>query len=366
MENLSIILNTLSLQSNISLNKHLLSELKDLNAVAYLSFLIDIFQTAVDNNTIAIMDEDIYFECSRQHIESQLYLSPHLQRKCEEILINNKLIVIKKLDMPARSYYSINFDEIALKLSVHRCRQNFSQQEIKIFNNKRLKNLTTTNDENVENNFDNTQIIENSAVTKSNETKVINNPPFRFVGLENNINLKNNISINNNILNNNYTNIKEEEEEEEKKKEKNILKKEKRKITQQLVFFGLPTNKKNEKKVVVPDNENFYIFWEMYDKKYDYQKCIKLYAGLSKKDKHAIYDYLPNYIKSTPNKLYRKHPANFLSQRTWENEIILKTNNDTQPMVLNEIDIRELSKTKIIDNSPIILEDDDIEYTTDL
>ena len=66
----------------------------------------------------------------------------------------------------------------------------------------------------------------------------------------------------------------------------------------------------------------FIDFWILYNYKVDKKKCVpkwnRLKAGVQKK----IIDYLPGYIKSTPDKLFRKHPATFLNNESWENEII--------------------------------------------
>jgi len=79
--------------------------------------------------------------------------------------------------------------------------------------------------------------------------------------------------------------------------------------------------------VNVNDNGNgninvFDFFWNLYDKKVDRPKSERKWNALSDKDQQAIIDYIPKYIKSQPDKKFRKNPTTFLNNRSWENEII--------------------------------------------
>ena len=62
-------------------------------------------------------------------------------------------------------------------------------------------------------------------------------------------------------------------------------------------------------------------FWNLYDYKVDKKKCIPKWNRLKLETQKKIMDYLPGYIKSTPDKMYRKHPATFLNNESWENEL---------------------------------------------
>ena len=62
-------------------------------------------------------------------------------------------------------------------------------------------------------------------------------------------------------------------------------------------------------------------FWNLYDYKVDKKKCIPKWNRLKLETQQKIIDYLPGYIKSTPDKMYRKHPATFLNNESWENEL---------------------------------------------
>jgi hypothetical protein len=72
-----------------------------------------------------------------------------------------------------------------------------------------------------------------------------------------------------------------------------------------------------------PSKISFTDFWDLYDKKRgDKIKLEKRWNELSKKDQEAIMLYIPEYIKAQPNKTYRKDPATFLNNRSWNDEII--------------------------------------------
>lgn len=73
--------------------------------------------------------------------------------------------------------------------------------------------------------------------------------------------------------------------------------------------------------------EQFGKFWDMYGKKTSPKnKCLLKWKRLSVADREAIFRTLPEYVKSTPEKQYRKNPETYLNQRTWEMEIIPRAN----------------------------------------
>jgi len=70
-------------------------------------------------------------------------------------------------------------------------------------------------------------------------------------------------------------------------------------------------------------------FYDLYDKKIGNKSAMeKKFNKLPQKVKEKIIDYLPEYIQSTPDKTYRKNPQTFLNNKSWEDEIIYKTNED--------------------------------------
>ena len=64
-------------------------------------------------------------------------------------------------------------------------------------------------------------------------------------------------------------------------------------------------------------------FWDMYDKKTGKKEKIESkWNKLSQSTKEKIINYIPYYIKSQPNKQYRKNPETFLNNESWNDEII--------------------------------------------
>ena len=72
------------------------------------------------------------------------------------------------------------------------------------------------------------------------------------------------------------------------------------------------------------DEYSFERFWDEYDKKCGPKDKIKKKWGkLPLSVRKEIFEYIPKYKLSQPEKCYRKHPYTFLNQRGWEDEIII-------------------------------------------
>lgn len=67
-------------------------------------------------------------------------------------------------------------------------------------------------------------------------------------------------------------------------------------------------------------------FWDLYGKKVDRPKCEKKFSKISESDIELIFDQLPLYIKSKPEKQYRKDPIRWLTGECWNDDIIQPTN----------------------------------------
>jgi hypothetical protein len=74
---------------------------------------------------------------------------------------------------------------------------------------------------------------------------------------------------------------------------------------------------------------DFDTFWNTYNKKVGREKCLKLWAKLSAKDKAECLSYIPLYVKAQPDKQYRKNPETFLRNKSWHDEIINRTTKPT-------------------------------------
>ena len=76
---------------------------------------------------------------------------------------------------------------------------------------------------------------------------------------------------------------------------------------------------KNDKELF---NDRFAEFWDLYGKKTDSSKCKTKFARLTKTEIELLFEKLPAYIKSTPDKQYRKNPITWLNGKCWNDEIM--------------------------------------------
>ncbi len=74
----------------------------------------------------------------------------------------------------------------------------------------------------------------------------------------------------------------------------------------------------------------FVSFWNVYDKKVgDKEKVKKKFLSLSNEDRQKIKDTVEDYVRSTPDKKYRKNPETYLNNNSWNDEIINDNNGKT-------------------------------------
>lgn len=81
----------------------------------------------------------------------------------------------------------------------------------------------------------------------------------------------------------------------------------------------------SESKVI----SRFAEFWDLYGKKVDRPKCEKKFSKLTSTEIVLLFTNLPLYIKSKPEKQYRKDPIRWLNGKCWNDEII-QTNKQAQ------------------------------------
>lgn len=82
------------------------------------------------------------------------------------------------------------------------------------------------------------------------------------------------------------------------------------------------SNKQTNKVLPMHDYYPFDAWWDLYDKKVERPKCVKVWKTLSDEVKATIMDHTKQYVKSTPNKKYRKNPLTYLHRESWSDEII--------------------------------------------
>ena len=83
------------------------------------------------------------------------------------------------------------------------------------------------------------------------------------------------------------------------------------------------------------DNSSFDRFWNLYNKKVGRTKCEKLFHNLSENDRNKIFENLPAYIQATPDKQFRKNPETYLRNSSWEDELIVKEQQEEKTLKIN-------------------------------
>ena len=91
-------------------------------------------------------------------------------------------------------------------------------------------------------------------------------------------------------------------------------------------------------------------FWNLYDKKVgDKEKIKTKWEKLKDSEREAIMNHLPLYKKSQPNKKYRKNPATYLNNKSWNDEIIF---DDGQQPVSHEFHPSHIVSAPVSDDAP--------------
>lgn len=96
---------------------------------------------------------------------------------------------------------------------------------------------------------------------------------------------------------------------------------------------AIKESKVNEIKVNEIKNTcfTFELFWELYDKKVDSKKCKDKFEKVKESDRQKILETLPLYVKSTPDKQYRKNPITYLNNESWNDTIVI-TESKSEPI----------------------------------
>jgi hypothetical protein len=94
-----------------------------------------------------------------------------------------------------------------------------------------------------------------------------------------------------------------------------------------------PTNTQEKKE------KAFEIFWNLYDKKHDYNKTKTTFMTLSIEQMRKAVKAVKVYVESTPDKKYRKTPRSWLLNESWNNEVVIdkkKTNRYVKPKYITD------------------------------
>lgn len=87
-------------------------------------------------------------------------------------------------------------------------------------------------------------------------------------------------------------------------------------------LVGINKDNLKPKTLNLKQSIDFSVFWDLYQKKVDKKTCKIKWDKLPFATRQKIIDYLPAYIKSTPDIKFRKDPKTFLNNESWENQII--------------------------------------------
>lgn len=68
--------------------------------------------------------------------------------------------------------------------------------------------------------------------------------------------------------------------------------------------------------------EKFEIWWNAYDYKKGREKTFDKWKRIKSQDREKCLEVVYNYVKSTPDKNYRKYPTTYLNQSAWNDEIV--------------------------------------------
>lgn len=164
---MSILMSILSSDGYIILNKYVMKAL-GLHQAILLGELCSEFIYWYKENKL----QDGYFFSTRENIEKETTLSPHQQRQALKTLIDREFVEIIEKDMPKKTYYKVNEEKIYEFLK----ETDLELTDVKKFNDKTLKNLTSSNEQieqqEVKNFNINNNIINNN---KNNNKKIISN-----------------------------------------------------------------------------------------------------------------------------------------------------------------------------------------------
>lgn len=102
-----------------------------------------------------------------------------------------------------------------------------------------------------------------------------------------------------------------------------------------------------DKHITINIEQLFDTFWNTYDKKIDSKKCKDKFFKLSQNDINKILDVVSDYVKSTPDKKFRKNPITWLNGNCWNDEINTNLNifNNGKSNITNTNEFKQLIET---------------------
>ena len=90
-------------------------------------------------------------------------------------------------------------------------------------------------------------------------------------------------------------------------------------------------------KVTIVDDK-FDDWWLWYDNKKNKDKAQTIWNTLTEQEKNIALQCVKDYVESTPDKQYRKHPTTYLNQKSFNDEITIRntSNQRTTPKITGQ------------------------------
>jgi len=96
----------------------------------------------------------------------------------------------------------------------------------------------------------------------------------------------------------------------------------KAKLKQKDGYKDKDNNKEKDNNNTNALNISFEDFWNLYDKKVDRKSAESKWKNLTDDEREKSMLHIPNYIKATQDKQYRKNPDTYLNNKSFNDEII--------------------------------------------
>ena len=88
-------------------------------------------------------------------------------------------------------------------------------------------------------------------------------------------------------------------------------------------------------------DENFNYWWDCYDKKRSKDKAKVKWDKLTDKEKELTLIVVKDYVNSTPDKNFRKYPATYLNNKSFNDEIIQRNTANTKSSTSLKNDLQQ-------------------------
>ena len=137
-------------------------------------------------------------------------------------------------------------------------------------------------------------------------------------------------------------------------------------LTKQLVSSSPIVQVRKTKPKTSSDSEGFELVWLIYEKKGNKKTSKAKFSKLKDSDKLLMSEHIGAYVKSTPDKQYRKNLETYINQECWNDEVIvneksnekrIETTSDRYARQSRELQEREGAATRNNQDTALIHSD---------